>query len=40
MNLTQIEIDQEEINLINVGTDYAIERPISHNIKQLIIQTE
>ena len=40
MNLTQTEIDQEEINLINVGTDYAIERPISHNIKELITQTE
>jgi uncharacterized protein YlaN (UPF0358 family) len=40
MHLTQIESDKEEIDLLNLGMNYAIEKPISRNMKQLIIETE
>lgn len=36
INLTQIKFDQEEEKLISLVIDYAIEKPVSCNIKQLI----
>jgi hypothetical protein len=39
-NKSYTKFNQEEEKLLNLGIIYAIEKPISHNIRQLIIETE
>ena len=40
LNLTQIEFSRDELSLLNLGWNYAIERPIAENVRQIIIETE
>jgi hypothetical protein len=40
INLTNALFSQEEEKILDLGLDYAIERPITHNIRQTIVETE
>jgi hypothetical protein len=40
LNLTQREFSQDGLGLLNLGWNYAIERPIADNVRQIVIETE
>ena len=40
LNLTQIRLSREQITMLNLGFDYAIEKTPKHFINALIVDTE